>query len=204
MRRAGTPPSTFLFLPIHLSNSSGPVPRPRLRQSPEPPKPAHPTEPDAVHRAYSEGLRRRAIAPKRRRAQNAYIIFAALQCQHLGGQNRGNRPRRWSNLARFFAPPAHQSVEAQPRPFMASATAAPHCGHIPPTFFANVSGMSQCGGAAASGDLWLCGLVALTRPGRAEHCAAPPIRAACVRPPNGPGNLLPVLLPNSAPQRAAH
>jgi hypothetical protein len=54
----------------------------------KPPKPAHPTWPQdhgrmLVHRLDSEGLRRRAIAPKRRRAIGSYIGFHRQHCQRL-------------------------------------------------------------------------------------------------------------------------
>ena len=46
-RPAGTPPSTFLFLPIHLSNSPGPKPRSRPPSIGEPSKPPPPIESEA-------------------------------------------------------------------------------------------------------------------------------------------------------------
>jgi hypothetical protein len=62
-RPARTPPSTFLFLPIHLSNSPGPQ-GPSLRTSR---RAAEAYTPDKTHRrlvtVISEELRRRAIAP---------------------------------------------------------------------------------------------------------------------------------------------
>ena len=41
-RPARTPPSTFLFLPIHFSNSPGIMATPTLRWTGEPSKPVHP------------------------------------------------------------------------------------------------------------------------------------------------------------------
>jgi hypothetical protein len=65
-RPARTPPSTFLFLPIHLSNSPEPVrslsPIPESGRNPEPP-----TTIGSVVTVVSEELRRRAIAPSGRR-----------------------------------------------------------------------------------------------------------------------------------------
>jgi hypothetical protein len=62
-RPARTPPSTFLFLPIHLSNSQKPPHPTRRREH------GHEHGPMLGHRVNSEGLRGRANAPKRRRAQ---------------------------------------------------------------------------------------------------------------------------------------
>ena len=81
-RSAGTPPSTFLFLPIHLSNS----PEPR-----EVPSSLHKKERAAevphIRRSrmlftewVSEGLRRHAIA-QRRRAKKGDISFGSRECQ---------------------------------------------------------------------------------------------------------------------------
>jgi len=103
-RPAGTPPSTFLFLPIHLSNSPGPC-GPTLQvlesgRSPRPPiwdrKPGH---------CLSEELRRRAVAPRRWRAGGRYIGAPAAPCQHPGGKNDGkNQPDRCRQAtARFFS-----------------------------------------------------------------------------------------------------
>ena len=110
-RPAGTPPSTFLFLPIHLSNSpepSGPVFRltsfPRAlnpgwgaRTREKPPKPAHPTWPLAgrmIHRANSEGLLKARHRIKRRRAKRGYIGFGCRHCQRLRAQNASENVSR--------------------------------------------------------------------------------------------------------------
>ena len=81
---AGTPPSTFLFLPFHLSNS------------PEPggPSPRRTGEPSKLHAFdkhrklgspnISEVLRRRDIAPRGGRAPyEGYIVLRRVGCQHL-------------------------------------------------------------------------------------------------------------------------
>lgn len=75
-RPARTPPSTFLFLSIHLSNNPGPL-KSRLRYAPEPPKPVHPTWPYdhgrmLDHRENSEGL---VDAPSRRAAARQDAIY---------------------------------------------------------------------------------------------------------------------------------
>ena len=78
-RRAGTPPSTFLFLPIHLSNSLGPG-GPALRAN------RRAVEARGLRLssgAYSpnisEELRRRAVAPRRRRAE--FAVYRDPNCQ---------------------------------------------------------------------------------------------------------------------------
>jgi hypothetical protein len=131
-RPARTPPSTFLFLPIHLSNSPEPcgsvvINRPpaicRSRRSPHI---RHGQEPAgcSFHRENSEGLRRRAIAPKRRRrAKKGYIVFAPGCCQPFGRRKNALWIVHWA--ANFAGP---NSVFRRPR--------SPHCGHIPPPFFA--------------------------------------------------------------------
>src|SRR5260370_35500454 len=68
-RPARTPPSTFLFLPIHLSNSPGPgaVRPPVNRRAVEARGLRSGSE--AWSPNISEELRRRAVAPRRRRAE---------------------------------------------------------------------------------------------------------------------------------------
>jgi hypothetical protein len=105
-RSAGTPPSTFLFLPIHLSNSRGtregppspasyPSPRTERDGGQEPPKSTHPTEPDAVHRVISEGLRRRAVAQAAARQEGLYILRGPRMStvkRERAGRRRGDCP----------------------------------------------------------------------------------------------------------------
>ena len=71
---AGTPPSTFLFLPIHFSNSPGtmaapPSGEPESRRSRKPPTFIG----SLITENISEMLRRRAIAPLRRAARRTDI-----------------------------------------------------------------------------------------------------------------------------------
>ena len=122
-RPARTPPSTFLFLPIHLSNSPEPcgsvvINRPpaicRSRRSPHI---RHGQEPAgcSFHRENSEGLRRRAIAPKRRRrAKKGYIVFAPGCCQPFGGRKKrcGSSTVRQILPARirYFAGPGRRTA----------------------------------------------------------------------------------------------
>jgi hypothetical protein len=86
---ARTPPSTFLFLPIHLSKSPGPL-DPIVTKNPLPgrtgesSKPAPPTMIGGFITAYQyEELLRRAIAPRRRRAVRGVICCRKPKCQHL-------------------------------------------------------------------------------------------------------------------------
>ena len=88
-RPARTPPSTFLFLPIHLSKSPGPL-DPIVTKNPLPgrieesSKPAPPTMIGGFITAYQyEELLRRAIAPRRRRAVRGVICCRKPKCQHL-------------------------------------------------------------------------------------------------------------------------
>jgi len=92
-RRAGTPPSTFLFLPIHLSNSPGP------RQSHSPANRRAVEDrgvrlgSEAWSPTVSEELRRHAVAPRRRRAElTQYIGFQPPKCQHPRGLGTGSEP----------------------------------------------------------------------------------------------------------------
>src|SRR5262249_54102518 len=90
-RPARTPPSTFLFLPIHLSNNPGTLtgPRPparrRNRRSSQ-----HPTFIGGLFTGISEELRRRSLTPRRRRAVGAVY---RLQCLTLSTPARAENPR---------------------------------------------------------------------------------------------------------------
>jgi hypothetical protein len=59
---------------VPLTPPSYPTPRTGRDGGPEPPKSTHPTEPDAVHRVISEGLRRRAVAQAAARQEGLYIL----------------------------------------------------------------------------------------------------------------------------------
>jgi hypothetical protein len=112
-RPARTPPSTFLFLPIHLSN----IPEPCgsvdiLRQAPKPLKPitsdaATRTWPRLYgrmlgHRVNSEGLRRRTIARGGGAPKRVYIVFALHYCQPSGSENMPCGPRETGNSCRVW------------------------------------------------------------------------------------------------------
>ena len=81
-RSAGTPPSTFLFLPIHLSNS------PEIMEIPLPGDPGSrrsPRLPNAIGRLVTLSVRSFAGAPSRRRRAarrcGAYIVGRSQPCQ---------------------------------------------------------------------------------------------------------------------------
>src|ERR1700684_3633558 len=86
-RPARTPPSTFLFLPIHFSNN----PESCDSVSADAEKPAHPTRRREHghqehgrmlgHRVNSEGLRGRAIALGGGAPKRVYIGFGCRYCQ---------------------------------------------------------------------------------------------------------------------------
>ena len=99
-RRAGTPPSTFLFLPIHLSNSPGPG---RSR----PPVNRRAVEvrglrsgSEAWSPSISEELRRRAVAPRRRRAE--FGVYRGPNCQMSTPRQRQNPPSRCNPATAMF------------------------------------------------------------------------------------------------------
>jgi hypothetical protein len=80
-RPARTPPSTFLFLPIHLSNSPGSQ-RPHLpERAGEPSKPPPPTTDRRLVTVISEELRRRVIAPSGGAPCGGYIGDGPEPCQ---------------------------------------------------------------------------------------------------------------------------
>jgi hypothetical protein len=61
----------------------------------EPPKSTHPTEPDAVHRVISEGLRRRAVAQAAARQEGLYILRGPRMStvkRERAGRRRGDCP----------------------------------------------------------------------------------------------------------------
>jgi hypothetical protein len=84
MRRARTPPSTFLFLPIYLSNS----PEPRwlqLSETGEPSKLNPRPRSAAFHYHIVIELRRRKVTPCKavRRVDGSYIVGGPIWSQHL-------------------------------------------------------------------------------------------------------------------------
>ena len=108
MRPARTPPSTFLFLPIHLSNS--PEPRGSThQQAGGPPKPhASDRKSEAWSPNISEVLRRRVIAPERRTAcqEGLYRLAAGPLSTDPRPKNRGLRlgpmqGPRWARTCRI-------------------------------------------------------------------------------------------------------
>ena len=161
---ARTPPSTFLFLPIHFSNSPKPCSSvPRLT----PEKPKTRTSDAATrtwprlngrmlgHRVNSEGLRRRVTALSGSAPKRRYIVFGLRFCQP-------SETRRIIEKAAIFAGFAQRrrstvrGAAAAPRglichPNSGLEHAAPHCGHIPPPFFAlSCRGRRHTGQATAS------------------------------------------------------
>ena len=165
-RSAGTPPSTFLFLPIHLSNSPGPlgVPSPHKRGK-EPPK-SHTSDragccsPSGSVRGFADTPSRR-----RRRAKKSYIGFRGRECQP--SKLEENAAEWQFRLAAADTPkaPGEGAISR-----CARRTAATFLRRS----YTIVSGMSQCGGAAASAKLFgLGGQVAVTRPGGAHHPLSP-------------------------------
>ena len=164
-RPARTPPSTFLFLPIHLSNSPepcSPVENPANAEATQQETEARtfdaatrtwPREHGRMlgHRVNSEGLRRRAIAPSGGAPKTPYIGFDNRYCQPFGREKKGCGGIRKRQFPSGFRC-GRQDVAAasfasrclsefiRPRPF------APHCGHIPPSFFVVVVGDVAVGG----------------------------------------------------------
>ena len=133
---AGTPPSTFLFLPIHLSNS--PEPRGSThQQAGGPPKPhASDGKSEAWSPNISEVLRRRVIAPERRTAcrEGLYRLAAYPLSTDPRPKNRGLRLSL--TQARGGRGPA-ASQRARGTGNCAGGGVTPYCGHIPRPFFAS-------------------------------------------------------------------
>jgi|GEM_PF-4288374 hypothetical protein len=106
-RPARTPPSTFLFLPIHFSNSPKPfgsvVPTPApegSRAGDAPPSDMAIAHGRMIHRVNSEGLRGRAIAPRGGAPKRPYIGFGAHYCQPSNVQIHSVEGPRSNNGAR--------------------------------------------------------------------------------------------------------
>ena len=123
-RSAGTPPSTFLFLPIHLSNS------PEIMEIPLPGDPGSrrsPRLPNAIGRLVTLSVRSFAGAPSRRRRAarrcGAYIVAWSQPCQLSIWQISPH-----SRAVDFTLCHRHIGVP--------NRRAAPHSRHIPPAFFA--------------------------------------------------------------------
>jgi hypothetical protein len=105
-RPARTPPSTFLFLPIHLSNSPEPL-RPHLpasRKAVEAPR--FRCESGARSPNISEVLRRRDIAPRADDAPyDGYIVLCRVGCQHQSPEScRHPCPARFAPDRNGLAP----------------------------------------------------------------------------------------------------
>ena len=127
-RPARTPPSTFLFLPIHLSNSPGtmaiPLPgTPGSRRSS-----SLPTE---IGRLVTLSVRSFAGAPSRRKAGGAPLW--ALYRRRLSALSTAEQ-------ANFPATPRCEKGPARPLPSGFCGVGAPHWRHIPPALFASGKG----------------------------------------------------------------
>jgi hypothetical protein len=81
LRPARTPPSTFLFLPIHFSNSPGTMAAPTLRSAGEPSKPMHPNTIGCCFTIPVRSFRGAQSRRKRTARRKAYIGFAPCYCQ---------------------------------------------------------------------------------------------------------------------------
>jgi hypothetical protein len=159
-RPARTPPSTFLFLPIHLSNSPepcGPVAHyGRPQSTPEPPKPAHPTWPKAHdrmnHSANREGLLKTRHRATRRRAKTAYIGFWRRDCQRPKQRKRRcgggkHRQLRGAAAGRYDARRAlelcarrfRRGPDAALRPHSSAVLCRNRVGHVAMSGFATTS-----------------------------------------------------------------
>ncbi len=149
-RPARTPPSTFLFLPIHLSNNPGQSPVPGKHQSRR--SPAHPTSPYdhgrmLDHRENSEGL---VDAPSRQAAARQEGLYRlrppALSTVHHG------KWCLWTSETAHLPSPSKSRARGQASslPGGGSLGPAPHLSHIPPPFLhIRVRGMPQSAGAPA-------------------------------------------------------
>jgi hypothetical protein len=80
-RPARTPPSTFLFLPIHFSNSPGTMAIPTLRVAGEPAKLVHPRTIGCRFTVPVRSFRGAQSRRKRTARRWVYICFALARCQ---------------------------------------------------------------------------------------------------------------------------
>jgi hypothetical protein len=80
-RPARTPPSTFLFLPIHFSNSPGIMAIPTLRLAGEPAKLVHPRTIGYRFTVPVRSFRGAQSRRKRTARRSVYIGVALLRCQ---------------------------------------------------------------------------------------------------------------------------
>src|SRR6202167_2529296 len=130
-RPARTPPSTFLFLPIHLSNNPGQSPVPGKRRSRR--SPAHPTWPYdhgrmLDHRESSEGL---VDAPSRQAAARQEVLYSlrppGLSTGQAGkyGLWTGRKSVRESPAGAFALQPPTGETSGSPR-----ADLAPGCADL--------------------------------------------------------------------------
>jgi len=80
-RLARTPPSTFLFLPIHFSNSPGTMAAPTPRLAGEPAKPVHPRTIGCRFTVPVRSFRGAQSRRKRTARRSVYICFGPANCQ---------------------------------------------------------------------------------------------------------------------------
>jgi hypothetical protein len=106
-----------------------------------------------------------APSPKRQRAKRAYIFFGGRECQPSNAKERGG------DAAIALLVPAIPPSPGEVRFRSACAALRPHSSAV---LYTIVSGMSQCGGAAASAKGFSLGdPVALMWPGSAWRCLSP-------------------------------
>ena len=140
----------FSFFRFTCQTAEGPVKVPllplftprreRKGRRAEPPKSTHPTEPEAVHRIISEGLRRRAVAPSGNAPRGLIYSSTAANVNRQTPKN-GAATRRFPGSAGDTPGPRKVRFRS------ADAALRPHSSAV---LYTIVSGMSQCGGAAAS------------------------------------------------------
>jgi hypothetical protein len=121
-RSARTPPSTFLFLPIHFSNSPGNLAAPASRRTGKPTKLKSPSLIGDHSSLKVRSFETRPQARKRTaRRMRGFIWADAPRCQLKSQEMLRPRDGRISALKRFFTSCFIHHV--------------PHLSHIPPPFF---------------------------------------------------------------------
>ena len=119
-RPARTPPSTFLFLLIHLSNNPGSLRNPGPRERSESHRnPRIRQVSDTCSPSVSEELRRRAIAPRRRRAERSvYRVtlsrLSTLEVRKIDYLRHSDFPANLQKIDVFRIPPAAPHAVLQP------------------------------------------------------------------------------------------
>ena len=112
-RPARTPPPTFLFLPIHFSNSPGIMAIPTLRYAGEPSKPVHPRTIGCRFTIPVRSFRGAQSRRKRTARRWPYIGVGPANCQPKMTDSTGPAASIYPCIACTFGPPGKRRLNSR-------------------------------------------------------------------------------------------